>query len=95
MSILYVYVFLVIAIIGFIKGYSDNQYDAGYDAHKAEVADAKDESDSEDQKDVKTVIKWRTKEKVVYRDKVKKIYLKPDSTGCRDTKLVDMGISLH
>lgn len=91
---IYVYTILVFLIIGFIKWYSDNQYIAGYNAHKAEIADAKDESTEEDQKDVKIVIKWRTKTKVEYRDKIKKIYLAKDPTGCADTKLIDMGFGL-
>jgi len=91
---IYVYAFLVVVLIGFIKWYSDRQYDAGYNAHKSEVADSKDEAEAEDQKDVKTIIKWRTKTKVEYRDRIKKIYLAKDPTGCADTKLTDMGFRL-
>ncbi len=92
---LYIYFAIFVLTIGFIKWYSGNQYDAGYNAHKAEVADIRDEADIEGQADVETVIEWRTKEKVVYRDKIKYIDSVEDATGCLDTKLVDMGISLQ
>ena len=94
MSKIYAYIVIAILIIGFVKWGHGQIWEQGYNAHKAEIADAKDESVKEDKKAVKTVIKWRTKTKVVTRDKIKKIYIKEDATGCRNTKLVDMGISL-
>ena len=91
---IYVYAILIFLIIGFIKWYSDNQYTAGYNAHKADVADAKDGLEALDAGKVKTIIKWRTETKVEYRDRIKKIYLAKDPTGCADTKLIDMGFRL-
>ena len=92
---LYVYAFLIVVVIGFIKWYSDNQYDAGYNAHKAEIADAKDASEETDKAAVKTIIKWREKEKVVFRDKIKFIRSVKDATGCADVKFTDMGFGLQ
>lgn len=94
-SKIYVYAILFFLFVGFVK-WAHYQVDmGGYNRHKAEVADQKDDHVTEGEEKVKIVIKWRTKEKVIYRDKVKKIYINPDPTGCRDTKLIDMGIGLH
>ncbi len=90
---LYIYFAILVIVIGLIKWYSSNQYDAGYNAHKAEVADIKDDADTKGQAKVKTVIEWRTKTKVIYRDKIKNVFLAQDPTGCLDTKLIDMGIA--
>lgn len=92
---IYIYAFLIVVVIGFIKWYSDRQYDAGYNAHKAEVTDAKDDAEDKDTSAVKEVIKWRDKEKVIYRDKIKYIKAAKDTTGCADTKLTDMGFSVQ
>lgn len=70
-------------------------YDAGKDSCTAENAGKKDEADKKDEVKVETVIKWRTKTKVEYRDKIKKIYLAKDATGCADTKLIDMGFGVQ
>ena len=67
---------------------------AGYNECVAENAAEKDAADAEDAASVKEIIKWRDKEKVIYRDKVKKIYLAQDPTGCADTKLTNMGFGL-
>lgn len=92
---IYVYAILAFLFIGFAKWYSDRQYDAGYNAHKAEMADAKDDADTADAGKVKTVIEYRDKVKVEYRDIIKEVYLAKDSTGCADTKLTDMGFSVQ
>lgn len=91
---IYAYAFFVVILVGFVKWYSDNQYMAGYNAHKSEVADAKDAANKADEGKVKTVIEYRDKVKVVYRDKVKYIKQIEDKTGCLDTKLTDMGVQL-
>ena len=92
---IYVYAILIFFVLGFLK-WAHYQVDmGGYNRHKAEVADTKDEAEEGDKKAVETVIKWRTKEKVIFRDKIKKIYVAKDATGCLDTKLIDMGIGLH
>lgn len=95
MNKLYIYAFLIVVLIGFIKWYSDRQYEAGYNAHKAEISDNKDKADKKDKIAVKEIIKWRDKEKVIFRDKVKYIKIAQDPTGCADTKLTDMGFGLQ
>ena len=92
---LYIYFAILVIVIGLIKWYSSNQYDAGYNAHKAEVADIKDDADTKGQKDVGILIGARKDKKEEVRVKIKKIYIKADPTNCRSTKLIDMGISLQ
>lgn len=87
--------FIVLAIIGLIK-WGHYQVDlGGYNRHKSEISDNKDDADKKDEGKVKVVIEYRTKVKKVYVDKVKKIYVAKDPTGCRNTKLIDMGIGLQ
>jgi len=95
MNKLYIYFVVFILLIGFIKWGHTQVYNQGYNAHKAEVADIKDESVKDDVADVKTIIKWREKEKVVYRDKIKYIDSVKDATGCADIKLTDMGFRVQ
>ena len=92
---LIVFTVLVFLVLGYHKWSLNNSFDQGYATHKSETADDKDEAEESDKKDVETVIKWRIKEKVIFRDKIKKIYIAKDATGCLDTKLIDMGIGLH
>lgn len=66
----------------------------GYDARSAEVAEAVNSESERQRNQVKTIIKWREKEKVVYRDRIKRIRETIDKTGCADTRLVDMGFGL-
>ena len=94
MNKIYAYIFIAILVIGFIKWGHTQVWKQGYNAHKAEVADVKDDADAKDKKSVKEIIKWREKEKVIYRDKIKKIYIAKDATGCADVKLIDMGFGL-
>lgn len=91
---IYIYALILIIIVGFIKWYSDRQYDAGYNAYKAELSDKKDTQEEKDKASVETIIKWRTKTKIVYRDKINDIKNTEDITGCLDTKLVDLGVRL-
>lgn len=95
MNKIYAYIFITLLVIGFIKWGHTQVWEQGYNAHKAEVADDKDDAVTEGQAKVKEVIAFRDKEKEMFRDKIKKIYIKADATGCRATKLVDMGISLQ
>ena len=95
MNKLYVYAFLAVVLIAFIKWGHGEVYDQGWNAHKATVSDIKDEAVEEDKADIKTIIKWREKEKVVYRDKIKYIDSVEDTTGCADVKLTDMGFRLQ
>lgn len=94
MNKIYIYAFLIIVLIGFIKWYSNNQYDAGYNAHKAEVSDKKDEANVKGKQAVKEVIKWRTKTKTIVKEKIKYVKDAKDATGCADTKLTTMGFGL-
>jgi len=94
MNKLYVYLVVLIIVVGFIKWGHTQVWEQGYNAHKAEVADKKDESVAKDKVAVKEIIKWREKKKVIYRDKIKKIYIAKDATGCADVKLTDMGFGL-
>ena len=91
-SKIYVYAFILIISIGFIKWYSDRQYDAGYSAHKAEIADIKNEAETQGQKDVKTVIKWRTKIKEVEVETIKNIYLTKGNESCLDATYTSLGL---
>jgi len=94
MNKLYVYLVVLIIVVGFIKWGHTQVWEQGYNAHKAEVADKKDEAVAKDKVAVKEIIKWREKKKVIYRDKIKKIYIAKDATGCADVKLTDMGFGL-
>lgn len=95
MTKLYIYFAVLIIVIGFIKWYSNNQYDAGYNAHKAEVADKKDEVRVVYRDKVKEIIKWRIKVKKEYVTKIKYIDSVKDTTGCADVKYTDMGFGLQ
>ena len=83
---------MFVLTIGFIKWYSGNQYDAGYNAHKAEVADIRDEADIEGQADVETVIEYRDRVKVEYRDRIKEIYLTKGNESCLDATYTSLGL---
>ena len=95
MNKVYAYIVIALILIGFIKWGHSQVYQQGWDAHKATISDVKDEAAKEDKADVKTIIKWREKEKVVYRDKIEYIDSVKDTTGCADVKLVDMGFKLQ
>lgn len=95
MNKIYAFIIILIIFVSYDKWRSGQSFEQGYNAHKAEIADSKDEAEAEDQENVKTVIKWRTKTKIEYRDRIKVINNAKDATGCLDTKLIDMGISLH
>lgn len=95
MNKIYVYVFIGVALMAFLKWGHAQVFDQGYNAHAKEVSDAKDSAIKEDIADVKTIIMWREKEKVVYRDKIEYIESVEDDTGCADTRLTDMGFGLQ
>ena len=95
MNKIYAYIFIAMILIGFIKWGHGQVYEQGYNAHAKEVADSKDSAIKEDKADVKTIIKWREKEKVVYVDKIKYIDSVKDETGCADVKYTDMGFRLQ
>jgi len=70
-------------------------YSAGKDAEKAANAVNIEEAREEERAKVKTVIEYREKLKVVYRDKIKRIQSAQDNTGCADVLYTDMGFILH
>lgn len=90
---------VVIVLISVVAGIGWGIYEAGdsngYNRCQKELKDSNDQAEVKDKESVKEVIKWREKEKVVFRDKVKKIYIAQDPTGCADTKLTDMGFGLQ
>ena len=87
-------IILISVVAGILWGVFEAGHSSGYTLHKTEIADNKDDADKADQGKVKTVIKWRIKEKVKYRDKIKYIRTAEDPTGCADTLLSDMGFGL-
>jgi len=95
MTKLIIYTVLILALIGFIKWAHYTVDMGGYNRHKSEVADIKDAAVAKDKEDIRTIIKWREKEKVVYRDKIKFIDRVKDTTGCADVKYTDMGFGLQ
>lgn len=68
-------------------------YDKGIDTERARQAVLIEEAKNEERVKVEEVIKYRDKIKVVYRDRIKKIKVAQDPTGCADTTLGDMGFS--
>jgi len=90
---------VIIILICIVSGIGWAIYEAGkstgYNRCQKELKDSNDKAEAEDTADVKEVIKWRTKTKVITRDKIKKIYITKDSTGCADVKLTDMGFGLQ
>lgn len=89
---LYIYFAVFVLTIGFIKWYSGNQYDLGYNTHKAEIADLRDEADEADRTDVETIIEYRDKVKVEYRDRIKEIYLTKGNESCLDATYTSLGL---
>lgn len=90
---------VIIILISVVAGIGWAIYEAGdsngYNRCQKELKDANDEAEAEDKADVKEIIKWRTKEKKVYVDKIKYIDKVQDPTGCADVKLTDMGFGLQ
>ena len=70
-------------------------YQAGVDNERAANAKRIAEAGKKDDEKVKTVIEFREKIKVIYRDRIKKIKSVEDPTGCADIKYTDMGFGLH
>ena len=91
---IWAYLIIILILIGFVKWYSDNQYDAGYNAHKAEISDSKDSQDKKEDKQVDTLIDKKADLKSKFKEKEKKIDKAKDKTGCADVKLIDMGFGL-
>lgn len=95
MSKIIVIIILISVIAGIGWGLYEAGKSAGYNICQKEIKDSNDEAEEEDKESVKEIIKWRTKEKKIYVDKIKYIKLAEDPTGCADTKLTDMGFGLQ
>ena len=70
-------------------------FEAGVGHERAKQAEIIADAGRKDDLAVKTVIEYKEKIRVIYRDKIKFIKSAKDSTGCADTKLIDMGFSLR
>lgn len=90
---------VIIILISVVAGIGWGIYEAGdsngYNRCQKELKDANDKAEEKDKKAIETIIKWRTKEKKIYVNKIKYIDAVKDTTGCADTKLIDMGFSLQ
>jgi len=84
-----------VIIIAALMGGAWFSYNSGVNHERAEQAANRDKEAKKDEKKVEAVIKYREKIKVVYRDKIKRIKVAQDLTGCADVKLIDMGFGLH
>lgn len=66
---------------------------AGWQVKGWKVSDDVVDEIADEQEQVREIIKWKEKEKVVYRDRIQKIKVAQDPTGCLDSKLSDIGLS--
>ena len=94
MNKLIVIIILIVVVSGIGWAIYEAGIDTGYNHWQKELKDSEDKAEAEDKADVKEIIKWRTETKVITRDKIKKIYITKDSTGCADVKLINMGFGL-
>ena len=92
---IYIYLAAAIAIMGLLGAGVWFTYNAGISHERAEQAANREKEAKKDEAKVEKVIEYRDKIKVIYRDKIKLIKSAKDTTGCADTKLTDMGFSLH
>lgn len=77
---------VVIMVGSFFVGYK-----AGNDSCKADQVQAVEEADKQEKEKIKVVIKWKEKQKVVYRDRIKTIKQAPKNE-CLDADLRDIGL---
>ena len=77
---------IVIMIGAFFTGYK-----AGNNACIADQVKAVEEADKQEKTKVKEVIKWKEKQKVVYRERIKYIKTAPKNE-CLDADLRDIGL---
>ena len=92
---LYVYLASGLVILALLAGGAWFSYRSGVNHERAEQAANRDKEAKKDEKKVEKVIQYKEKIKVVYRDKIKRIKVAQDPTGCADVKLTDMGFGLH
>lgn len=87
MNKLYIYVFVFVVAIGFIKWGHAQVYEQGYNAHKAEIKDSQDKAIKDSKAKAKKILELKKK---LSEAKGKKIYVIKkikDKTGCLDTDL--------
>jgi uncharacterized membrane protein YvbJ len=77
---------VLIMIGAFFTGYK-----AGNDSCKADQVEAVEEADKQEKAKVKEIIKWKEKQKVVYRERIKYIKTAPKNE-CLDADLRDLGL---
>lgn len=90
-----VIIILISVVAGIIWGVYEAGKTSGYNICQKESKDADEAAELKGKESVKEIIKWRTKEKKIYVDKIKYINAVKDTTGCADTKLTDMGFGLQ
>lgn len=89
----YIIIGIVAAVLFTGWRYGEMRYTAGADAMTAAFAQAHAAAAEKEKQDVKEVIKWKERTKIVYRDRIKKIKVAEDPTGCLDISLSDIGLS--
>lgn len=67
-------------------------HSSGYNSCKADHADALAEATKDDNIKSNEVVKWKIKERVKYVDRIQKIKVAADPTGCLDMDLRDVGL---
>jgi len=75
-----------------VAGTAYYAYQAGGDKVRAEAAKAMAIASYTEHKKVREIIKWKEITKVVYRDRVQKIKVAADPTGCLDMDLRTVGL---
>ncbi len=86
------FIVALVLITGTVWKIHDVGYQSGVNDEKVKTAAAVAGSIKEDENDVKEIIKWKERERIVYRDRVKTIRLAADPTGCLDHDLRDVGL---
>jgi hypothetical protein len=79
----------VVAVIAITAYFS---FQAGSDKVRAEAATAMAIATHAEHKKVREIIKWKEKKVVIYRDRVQKIKVATDPTGCLDMDLRTVGL---
>lgn len=87
-----IYAYIIILVM--LSGAFYFTYQSGVDSQKVKHSNAIQKAVEEERKKVITVIEYKDKIRLVYRDKIKYITQVKDTTGCADIKLTDMGFGL-
>jgi len=88
----YVIFALVAAVLVAGWRYGEMRYTAGADAVTSAYAQANAAAAEKEKKDVIEVIKWKEKQVIVYRDRIKEIKTATDASGCLDASLSSIGL---